>query len=684
MKNSLLLLTTICVLCLLSACGSGGGGNQGGGTVRPTVTISASSSSVTLGQSVTLTWSSENATSCTATATPSENDWSGSESMSGAKSVTPSSSGTVTYSLACTGTGGEASQSVSVTANAASNLTITSGPPSGGAVGDLYGQAHSVKASGGRSLELTFFQLTASGGSGTFTWSWAAAPNSSLPPGLSCCTISRGTMFPPIHAFVNGAISGIPTSSGTFHVVVTVSDGTSQTSVTYAVTIAPPPPPSINVASPAIGTVNSPYPGFQFTATGGETPLTWSETGALPAGMQLSAAGLLSGTPTVAGSFPITVVAQDSAGQNSAPQAFTIQVLSQGFALTGSMETARVWHTATLLQDGSVLVTGGANTSESATTAELYNPAAKTFAQTTGSPTTPRTNAAATLLTSGKVLITGGKGASVTELATADVYDPTSETFTATTNTMSDTRAYHTATLLNDGTVLVAGGLNVAGDTSGTPVASAEIYDPTTGSFSLTGPMTTGRFFHTATLLGNGMVLITGGLNETGPLESAELYNPAAKTFTATGTMTTVRMGHTATLLGNGKVLIAGGATSFGGPATNAAELFDPTAGTFTATNPMTAAHSAHTATLLQNGQVLVAGGASIFYGGGEINTISTVELFDPVAGDFTATADMTTVRESHTATLLTSGEVLVTGGSDGTLGYSTTTTVLASAELYH
>ena len=142
-------------------------------------------------------------------------------------------------------------------------------------------------------------------------------------------------------------------------------------------------------------------------------------------------------------------------------------------------------------------------------------------------------------------------------------------------------------------------------------------------------------------------------------------------------------MGHTATLLGNGKVLVAGGATSFGGPATTSAELFDSTAGTFTATNPMIAPHSAHTATLLQNGQVLVAGGAGIFYGHG-INTISTVELFDPVAEDFTATVDMATVRESQTATLLNSREVLVTGGSDGTLGYSTTTIVLSTVELYH
>lgn len=602
----------------------------------------------------------------------------GTESFSATLNTAGAQAITATDTLTASITG----TSNAITASAA--IQITSGPLPAGTFGVRYGSLQSVKGTGGVTFRADFFQLTASVGSSA-SWSWAAAAGSSLPPGLNCCTLVLGTMFPPLHAVVNGAIYGVPTASGTFQVVVTVRDGALQGSATYPLTIAPPPPPTINQTSPAIGTLISPYPGFQFTATGGQPPLTWSETGALPIGMQLSSSGLLSGTPTTDGSFPITVMAKDSANQSSAPQAFTIQVLAQGFALTGSMETERVWHTATLLQDGNVLVSGGANNTELPTTAELYNPTTKMFAQTSGSPpTTPRTNATATLLASGKVLITGGKGASG-ELATADLYDPTSETFAATSTSMSTSRAYHTATLLSDGTVLVTGGLNLAGDASGTPVASAEIYDPTTDSFTLKGPMTTGRFFHTATLLGNGMVLITGGLNQEGPLATAEIYDPTTMTFTATGTMmTTVRIGHTATLLGDGNVLIAGGATNFGGAATNAAEIFDPTGGTFTATNPMTAAHSAHTATLLQNGQVLIAGGASAFYAGGQINTISTVELFDPTTGDFTATADMTSVRESHTAALLSSGQILVAGGSVGTLGYSTATTVLVSAEIYH
>lgn len=522
-------------------------------------------------------------------------------------------------------------------------------------------------------LEYLGFPLSATGGIPPFTWTWVAAANSSLPPGLT---------------LANGNITGKPTLAGTYDVIVTVTDSESpanQVTAPYQIVIALPPPPVINATPlPAIATLNSPYVGFNFTATSIATPLTWSESGSLPLGMTLSAAGALSGTPTQAGSFPIVVNVQDTQGQNATPQNFTIEVLAKGFVPTGSMPTARVLHTATLLSDGTVLIAGGvADASTFPTQAELYDPVKRSFTQATGSITTIRVSPSATLLKSGKVLLVGGKGSAGDELASAELYDPASQTFAATTGSMSSTRSYHTATLLSDGTVLVTGGLDVAGDGGGNPVASAEIYNPSTNSFTVTGPMTTGRFFHTATLLGNGKVLITGGLNSGVSLPTAELYDPTTKTFAPAGSMSVVRMGHTATLLASGKVLLAGGGASFGGNATTSAEVYDPSNGSFTLTTPMANARSLHTATLLSNGQVLLAGGASVFYGHGQSYSLSAAELFDPTTGSFTATADMTALRESHTATLLQSGYVLVVGGAEGTIGYSTTTTVLATAELY-
>ena len=168
---------------------------------------------------------------------------------------------------------------------------------------------------------------------------------------------------------------------------------------------------------------------------------------------------------------------------------------------------------------------------------------------------------------------------------------------------------------------------------------------------------------------------------------SAELYDPSNGTFTATtGNMTVVRAGHTATLLGNGKVLITGG-TSGGSSeaAVSSVELYDPATDMFTATvGGMTAAHVSHTATLLQNGKVLIAGGDVIFFNGIQntgIMSLNTAETFDPSTGMFTkTTGNMTVPRESHTATLLNSGKVLL-GRKRRRIGQFTAATSMMTAE---
>jgi len=121
------------------------------------------------------------------------------------------------------------------------------------------------------------------------------------------------------------------------------------------------------------------------------------------------------------------------------------------------------------------------------------------------------------------------------------------------TGSLATARYFHTATLLPNGKVLVAGGA-----IGYTPLASAELYDPATGTWTATESLHTARFFHTATLLPNGKVLVAGGAGN-GYLASAELYDPATETWTATGSLHTARDLHTATLLPNGKVLVAGG-----------------------------------------------------------------------------------------------------------------------------
>jgi hypothetical protein len=141
------------------------------------------------------------------------------------------------------------------------------------------------------------------------------------------------------------------------------------------------------------------------------------------------------------------------------------------------------------------------------------------------------------------------------------------------------------------------------------------------------------REFHTATLLPNGKVLIAGGFAQS-IWASAELYDPVSGTFTPTGAMTTPRWDHTATLLPSGKVLIAGGRVDPSGAPQASAELYDPASGTFSATGPMTAARIRQTATLLNNGKVLIAGG--------DYPYLQTAEIYDPSTEIFTPTGDMT------------------------------------------
>lgn len=318
----------------------------------------------------------------------------------------------------------------------------------------------------------------------------------------------------------------------------------------------------------------------------------------------------------------------------------------------------RWMHTATLLPSGKVLIAGG-SAAVPGNGAELYDPVAGTFSAT-GVMTASRFHNMATLLATGKVLIAGGD---VSDNPTAELYDPDSGTFVATGD-MTATRSGESAVLLRDGRVLIAGS---AVD------ASAELYDPISGTFTSAGSMTAVRSGPTATLLPSGKVLIAGGEDYTAGeggeliLASAEIYDPADGTFSPTGPMSQPRSGHTATLLGNGKVLIAGGAgfsPLLANDTYSSAEVYDPAAGQFAAVGSMARKRMEHTATLLPSGEVLMVDGDSYN---------ASADLFDPTTGKFVSAGAMIAPRIGHSATLLPTGAVLIAGGYPG----------LASTELY-
>jgi hypothetical protein len=356
-----------------------------------------------------------------------------------------------------------------------------------------------------------------------------------------------------------------------------------------------------------------------------------------------------------------------------------LNVHAQSWSFTGSMGPQRAFFTATVLNNGDALVAGGRNRGQyGLATAELYSPSAGTFAPT-GNLNNGRANFTATLLDNGKVLIAGGdiyvwmpSGTQHFCLSSAELYDPSTGKFTLTGSMHAERCGYiapgFTATLLGNGQVLIAGGSNSSG-----LVSTAELYDPSTGTFSLTGRLDTPRIGHTATLLSTGEALIAAGAANTSYLASAELYNPSTGTFTPTGSMKTARQLFTATLLTNGEVLVAGGQNSnLGYPYVSSAELYNPSIGKWSSTGSLNTARYNHTATLLNNGQVLIAGGGV---------HLASAELYNPSTRKFSVLGSLNTGRTDHTAVLLTDGEALAMGGYDGNggnIGYP------SSAELFH
>jgi hypothetical protein len=289
----------------------------------------------------------------------------------------------------------------------------------------------------------------------------------------------------------------------------------------------------------------------------------------------------------------------------------------------------------------------------------------------TGSLNNARYFHTATLFSDGRVLVAGGAGPRpgtfpYQGLASAELYDPATRNWTLT-GSLNVARLVHTETLLSDGTVLVTGGWPNPQTNSGL-LSSAEIYDPATGTWTRIDNMHVARGAHTATLLSDGRVLVVGARGNNA--NTAELYDPATETWSFTGSTTTPHYGyHTATLLPNGMVLVAGGFDSLSHVSANA-ELYDPATGTWTATGSLNNARHDHRATLLANSTVLIEGGAPA------TGILASAELYDPATGNWTLTGSMNFARWRHTATLLPNGKVLVAGGIN--LGSS-----FAGAEIY-
>ncbi len=358
--------------------------------------------------------------------------------------------------------------------------------------------------------------------------------------------------------------------------------------------------------------------------------------------------------------------------------------------LGAQMNEGRSHHTATVLLDGRVLVTGGRDSQGGfLSSAEVYDPETESFALLAQPMSAGRSEHTATLLPSGKVLIAGGDGSGI---QTAELFDPGINGFEPPL-WMNDGHAVHTATPLQDGSVLIAGGF-----TNG-----AELYHPVQNNWEPLPPLSDVYTYHRATVMNDGRVLLTGGygpnFNES---THTEIYDPASKDSTPAPPLNTARLAHSSVRLSDGKILVAGGLKSGFGGYEYSVEVFDPDLGVWLPRTPIpTAAPSAFpfgqadggvlfalingsavydpkldqwtegldglsfhiwgAAVELLNGQILNIGGQDEF-----TNASALIERYDPSQGAWVKQDSLSANKGSHTATLLQNGTVLFTGGGTG------------------
>jgi hypothetical protein len=400
--------------------------------------------------------------------------------------------------------------------------------------------------------------------------------------------------------------------------------------------------------------------------------------------------------PAIPAAGDVLVAGGADASNQSTASAEFFDPSSGKFVATGTMQSNRAAIAAAPLSPTQVLFAGGFSgiatiknfslnlEGKILSSAEVFDETTGAFSPA-GTMATARMGFSATELNNGKVLVAGGLDDRGNVLDTAELYDPATHKFVAVGNAMGDRRMFQTATLLLSGKVLIAGGAtNLSGETTN----SADIYDPASNSFTAaTFPMDHQRAAHTATLFTSGpaagKVLIAGGVGGSSFFfkdSSAELYDPASQQFVLLSSfMNEPRSMHTATLLDNGNVLLAGGfsgtvavtggmLSGASGLISNSAETFDPATGDFTCiggfntdtlrcNQSMSVARAAHTATLLATGpkphRVLITGGIGATDPAAHGKSLASADLFNPAAGTFTPTGQMSTPRALQTATLL-------------------------------
>ena len=327
---------------------------------------------------------------------------------------------------------------------------------------------------------------------------------------------------------------------------------------------------------------------------------------------------------------------------------------------TGQLITGRWSYIAELLNHGlptdKVLVAGGSGASGALASAELWDPSTNTWAATGSLVGPARLAYRSVRLPNGKVLVTGGYNGT-TSFTNSEWYNEGTGNWSATTGALNQARYAHTMTLLNNGFVL-----SIGGHVNSVSVSSVEQFDPATQMWTVVSSLNTSRGSHTTTMLPNDKLLVAGGTNSstcgTPTLASTEIFDPITMTSQNGAALNQGRGLHTASLLGNGQVLVAGGLNGAGGcAATNTSELYNPSTNQWTLTNTPMGTNRAHFRAVSLNGSMLVAGGYDAF------TARDTAELYDPALNQWSSAGTMNASRWGLSLTLLNDGRVLAAGG---------------------
>ncbi len=333
----------------------------------------------------------------------------------------------------------------------------------------------------------------------------------------------------------------------------------------------------------------------------------------------------------------------------------------------GSLQDSRVSHSATLLNDGRVIVVGGMEeTFNPLRTAEIFDPVSLQWSPA-GEMSQGRSEHAAVLLPDGRVMVTGGLDENISLIATTEIYDPETGLWTDYGSMRSMRRGHYTLPL-PDGKVVVVGGVGqtlgglgiLANISEVGALVSTEIYDPVANKWSKGDDMREGHSGGLAILLDDGRVLISGGYNQGEALASSEIFDGRTGEWTRTKSMARKTFANTATVLPDGTVLFTGG---FGmsitkGGITPGSEVFDPVTNEWQRASDTVYGRMGHTITRLNDGRVVTIGGSTAQ------GPANSGEYLNPATGEWSEIAPMSLKRSDHTATLLEDGRILVAGGS--------------------